>query len=280
MASTSWPVTRNKLLRTRYAPLPPLSTLVRFELGEPNYGRRHGRNPIIWIPEKRQYDEWTKLLLLLVGAAGTRVSNVFSEHLKGDTNNANLADNQFKRNSLSSLWFRDTPHVVTLPRNVYDRDKVRQDTSAAARASGNITDRIKKNFTSRSMQRGAEAQAVKSHDPPGLHGRKLTSFQSTTQMMSDNGYIQRRRARAVESYFRDSKFSGAPEQSIDNLVRDLEICFVQQCLDPHQMSLFFVNALDNPTRYFFLTQSSTRMSFAQIASIMRRHYNSDTRQLH
>ncbi len=99
-------------------------------------------------------------------------------------------------------------------------------------------------------------------------------------MISESGYIQSRKAQAIESYFRDSKFSDAPEPSIDNLILDFEICSVQQCLDPHQMSLFFVNALADPARQFFLTQCLTRMTFEHIATIMRPHYNPDTRKLH
>ena len=45
------------------------------------------------------------------------------------------------------------------------------------------------------------------------------------------------------------------------------------------MSLFFVNALGDPARQFFLTHCSPRMPFDQIATHMRRHYNSDTRKL-
>ena len=52
---------------------------------------------------------------------------------------------------------------------------------------------------------------------------------------------------ALESHFRDLKFTGAPEQSVNNLVRDFEICAQQQNLNAPQMSLFFVNALADPT---------------------------------
>ena len=55
----------------------------------------------------------------------------------------------------------------------------------------------------------------------------------------------------MEVYFENSKFTGAPHQAIDNLIRDFEICSHQQSLDPPQMSLFFVNALADPARQFF-----------------------------
>ena len=45
------------------------------------------------------------------------------------------------------------------------------------------------------------------------------------------------------------------------------------------MSLFFVNALADPAREFFLTNCSMSMPFEQIATHMRRHYNSETKKL-
>jgi len=82
----------------------------------------------------------------------------------------------------------------------------------------------------------------------------------------DAAYSQSKKGQAVESYFRDRRFTGAPEQSVDNLIRDFEICAAQQCLNPLQMSLFFVNALADPARQFFLAQCSPRMPFDQIAT--------------
>ena len=40
-------------------------------------------------------------------------------------------------------------------------------------------------------------------------------------------YDQRKKGCAVETYLRDRKFSGYPEQSIDNAIRDFEICSTQ-----------------------------------------------------
>ena len=45
------------------------------------------------------------------------------------------------------------------------------------------------------------------------------------------------------------------------------------------MSLFFVNALEDPARQLFLTNCSSNMPFEQIVSIMKRHYSSETRKL-
>ena len=102
---------------------------------------------------------------------------------------------------------------------------------------------------------------------------------ATGSVNVDTGYNQSKKGYAVHSYFKDRQFTGAPEQSIDTLLRDYEICAEQQCLDPSQMSLFFVNALADPARQFFLNNCSTSMPFEDIASHMQRHYNSETRKL-
>ena len=86
--------------------------------------------------------------------------------------------------------------------------------------------------------------------------------------------LQGKKGFGVESYFRDRKFSGSPEQSIENRIRDFEICAVQQSLDQQQMSLFFINALADPARQIFLTHCSSRMDHSQIIIIRCRHYNS------
>ena len=67
------------------------------------------------------------------------------------------------------------------------------------------------------------------------HSRRGTNIERSNS--------QGQKGSAVESYFRDKKFSDAPEQSMNNLIRDYEICTTQQILDPSQMSLFFVNGL-------------------------------------
>lgn len=92
-------------------------------------------------------------------------------------------------------------------------------------------------------------------------------------------HVQGKKGYAVESYFKDKKFTGAPNEAVNNLIRDLHICAVQQALGPAQMSLFFINALSDPARQFFISNCSSDMPFEPIATIMRRQYNSDTRKL-
>ena len=99
------------------------------------------------------------------------------------------------------------------------------------------------------------------------------------QYEAGSGYIFGKKGNSVELYFKDRKFTGAPHQAIDALIRDFEICCHQQSLNPAEMSLFFVNALADPARRFFLTHCSKSMPYDQMISVMRRHYNSETRKL-
>ena len=69
------------------------------------------------------------------------------------------------------------------------------------------------------------------------------TYQARTHHSSDLTYMQSKRSRAEESYFRDSKFTGVPEQFIGNLIREFMIRAVQECFDKSQWSLFFVTAL-------------------------------------
>jgi len=114
------------------------------------------------------------------------------------------------------------------------------------------------------------SQGTQSNVPTHLRGSNTSP---------DPNYIQSKKGHAVESYFRDSKFNGSPEQSIENLISDFQICAEQQYLSAPQMSLFFVNTLADPARQFFLTHCSPHMPFEQIATQMRRHYNSESKKL-
>ncbi len=63
-------------------------------------------------------------------------------------------------------------------------------------------------------------------------------------------------------------------QSVESMMRDFEMCAVQQCLYTSQMSFLFVNNFGD-----FPINSSSRMSLDQIVSILLRHYNSETPKL-
>ena len=120
------------------------------------------------------------------------------------------------------------------------------------------------------------AQANHFTHGPDTNGLDLNQDRAS---MQDFAQLQSKKGSAVEFYFKGRKFTGAPEQSINNLIRDFEICADQQSLNPAQMSLFFVNALADPARQFFLTNCSTHMEIDEITKVMSRHYNSETRKL-
>ena len=52
--------------------------------------------------------------------------------------------------------------------------------------------------------------------------------QERITLSQDPASVRGKKGHAVESYFRDMKFTGAPEQSVNNFIRDFEICAVQQ----------------------------------------------------
>ena len=182
--------------------------------------------------------------LLLVGATPAQVEN-----------NLNLY-RQLKSNANASS-------VQNLTKKPASED--RRDRPSSSYAQPNIQD-ARRNDHSR-------AQAPHSQSFRG------SVAHATASGRTDEGYSHSKKGNAVDSYFKDRRFSGSPEQSVDNLIRDYEICAAQQCLNPSQMSLFFVNALADPARQFFLTHCSPSMPFEQIAAQMRRHYNSETRKL-
>ena len=116
-------------------------------------------------------------------------------------------------------------------------------------------------------------------EPKNRHSEIIPRTHDPIKSTEGSPFDQGKKGHAVESYFRDRKFTGAPDQSIDNLIRDYEICAIQQCLDRHQLSLFFINDLADPAPQYFLRYCSSRMSFDQIAATMRKYYNSDTKKL-
>ena len=84
---------------------------------------------------------------------------------------------------------------------------------------------------------------------------------------------------SVEYYFKQGIFTEAPELSFSNLIRDYEICVVEQSLTTEQKSLFFVNTLVDPARQFFLIKCSLDMPYEQVSSVMLRQYGSETSML-
>lgn len=88
-----------------------------------------------------------------------------------------------------------------------------------------------------------------------------------------------RKAAAVNSYFRDSKFTGMKEQSIHRTVRDFNVCAMQYELTLEQKRIFFVNAFGGSARDYFFENCRDDMDFEALAKVMVDEYDSDARQL-
>ncbi len=88
-----------------------------------------------------------------------------------------------------------------------------------------------------------------------------------------------RKANYIGQSFASSKFTGDLSLSIEHHLRDYETCARQHRLTPNQAAEYFVNSLDGPARTFLLSHFAPGMSYVQVADMMRKEYDSDSRQL-
>ena len=212
--------------------------------------------------------------LKLLGATDGQVQSALSSLRQNSTARAalkfhrptELGDNSFSRMRSQSAPVRSDSNPAPALTSTQHRtiDNFDQTRPVETQPSNATFARIEEAQT---LGRGALQLDERSQDPRRAHSLPV-----------NHEISQSKKGQAVETYFKDRRFRGATEQSVNNLIRDFEICAAQQCLDERQMSLFFVNALGDPARQYFLTHCSLHMPFAQIAAHMRRHYNSDTRQ--
>ena len=163
--------------------------------------------------------------------------------------------------------------LSTLGARAHDNQDARSGLVSGVTGTGNLpkTPAMLNAYTSSIVTR-AEVPITHSHSGPNGNNPDCALY-------ADSTYVQGKKGHAVEAYFTDKKFSSAPKQSIDNLIRDFHICSVHQALNPMQKSLFFINALSDLARQFFLTNCSSEVPFNQIKSIMQRRYSSDTRKV-
>lgn len=74
-------------------------------------------------------------------------------------------------------------------------------------------------------------------DRVGVHNPKRRSQYENVQGSRTNQdlyYFQSESGSVLEYYFKDRKFTGAPKQSVGNLIGDFKVCSVQQSLDLFQ----------------------------------------------
>ena len=112
-------------------------------------------------------------------------------------------------------------------------------------------------------------------EPPSFIRDKPMSFPADTT----------RKASAVQNYFKDGKFSGDrdPEtlqmRSIRNVIRDYDVCAMQQALRPKQKAEYFINVFSGSARDFFFDNCTTSMNYIELVQVMLSEYDSDARQL-
>ena len=88
-----------------------------------------------------------------------------------------------------------------------------------------------------------------------------------------------RKANYVSQQFAGRKFKGDLKQSIDLLLRDYEACARQHQLTAAQKAEYFINTLEGPARTYHLNHFVFGMTYDEVAEMMRREYDSDSRQL-
>jgi len=115
------------------------------------------------------------------------------------------------------------------------------------------------------------------HSTPAGEVRARSS--SSAPYARPNASDSHKKASAVTSYFRDTRFLGKKDQSIRRTLRDYSVCAGQFELSPAQKKLFFVNAFGGSARDFFFDNCRDDMDFDTLASVMVEEYDSDARQL-
>ena len=109
-------------------------------------------------------------------------------------------------------------------------------------------------------------------------GTELPSTRDSTAFAAEDSNDSRK-ATNVFQYFKDSKFTGDMNQSIELTIRDYNVCARQHKLSQKQKADFFVNVLADPARTFFFNNARDDMTFDEMARMMVKEYNSDARQL-
>ena len=88
-----------------------------------------------------------------------------------------------------------------------------------------------------------------------------------------------KKAIAVEQYFRNAKYSGDLSQSLQNTLRDCNVCALQLELTPRQKSLFFINVFGGTARDYFFQHCREEMTYDELVKFMRTGFDNNARQL-
>ena len=116
-------------------------------------------------------------------------------------------------------------------------------------------------------------QGGSAHRPQDGPSHSLTSH----ELSMDPG--DTRKAIYVHQQFSGRKFKGNLSQSVDLLLRDYEACAHQHRQTPAQNAEKFMNVLEGPARTYLLNNYAQGMAYEQVVQLMKREYDSDSRQL-
>ena len=112
-----------------------------------------------------------------------------------------------------------------------------------------------------------------SRQPLGTHDYS-TQF---NRMSSESDMVKK--YSAVNTEFRDKKFSGDLEQPINQTIRDFDNCARQLRLTDEQKRNLFVNIFSGPARDFYFDNTREEMGYRQLVRVMIDEYDSDARRL-
>ena len=89
---------------------------------------------------------------------------------------------------------------------------------------------------------------------------------------------QQKKSYAVDQYFKSNRLSGGSDASLEDTLRDYDICAVQERLSDEELSLFFVNCLKIPARKHFLRECRSDMTYRETIRRLCHQYNSESKQ--
>ena len=93
------------------------------------------------------------------------------------------------------------------------------------------------------------------------------------------GSVDTRKGDYVPQQVSSRKFKGDLSRSEDLLLRDYDACAHQHRLAPAQKAEYFMNVLEGPAHTYLLNNYSQEMAYGQVVELMKREYDSDSRQL-
>ena len=89
-----------------------------------------------------------------------------------------------------------------------------------------------------------------------------------------------KKSKAIESEFKDKKFSEAADDSIELALRDYYLCAKPHSLSSREMSEMFTSVLKGSTLDWFLNNLSIEIPYSDIADAMIEQYNPRNEKLH